>query len=147
MRLEDAIYKILAANAGVSALVGTRIYEGVPVQSASYPLISFRRDQREADGLLTGKFTAGPPKYRIAIYCAAKGTDGSKKSKNVADAVRVCLQGYSGVETDTLASPVTTITIHRIWPGLHTELPYVDQTQTYEFLSEFDVWASEAQPD
>lgn len=92
MTLQAFLYSYLTANAGVSAIVGTRVYESLVPQGAAYPAISYSLVSRsgEADSLDGADEQAV---YRMQVNCWA--TSGVNRQA-LASAVRSALNGYVG---------------------------------------------------
>lgn len=89
--IEGAIYYLLAADATVSGLVGTRIYPNLVPQAASLPAITYQQisgvREHTADG------ADGIVESRFQINCWASTYTGAK---SLSDAVRKELDGYKG---------------------------------------------------
>lgn len=88
LELQGAIVGRLKADAGVIALVGTRIYDPVP-STQTFPYVSFGpRDSLSDDAdCITG--------FEITMQIDAwSRTSGFKEALQIADAVRTCLAGY-----------------------------------------------------
>ena len=67
MSLETGLYTVLTGDAGVSALVGTRIYPEIMPQGVTYPAISYQRVSTVRTAMLSGvdDFT----QVRIVVDC------------------------------------------------------------------------------
>lgn len=138
MLLKQAIYQLLANNAGVNAVAVARIYPGTLPQTVVYPAIAYRKIiPRPPDPILSSK-TTGPTESHFIFYSVAQGTVGAKTAERLSEAVRLCLQGYSGLVTLTDSSPVETFQIHGIfWQG--DEDAYDDKTQTHQVASVYSI--------
>jgi hypothetical protein len=99
MRIEVALRSILLADAGVAAIVGTRIYRNKLPQNVTYPAIRYQListpwgEYRTVDGAAVDY-----AKPRFQIDCWATAADGELA---LADAVFAALEGYHG----TFGSP------------------------------------------
>ncbi len=104
--IESAIRSILLANAAVAALVGTRIYTGVPSQRPTQPYITLTKVDKLSDVILDG--TVGSNKLRMQVDCWAQdgiGTAGADNVRALTNAVngsddqstRGALHGYAGL--------------------------------------------------
>jgi len=94
---EAAVVAILELDAGVTALVGTRIYPKVLPQNVTYPAIRYQRisTARGQFRVMTrsgGKATRQQPRFQLDSYGL---TESSVQA--VAAAVRAALDGYAGV--------------------------------------------------
>ena len=92
MSLQAFIFSLLSTDVTVSAIAGTRVYEGVIPQGAAYPAISYSMISRdgEADSL------DGPDESvvrRVQVNCYA--TTGVSR-QSLADAVREAMNGIAG---------------------------------------------------
>lgn len=89
--MHAAIYSILAANAGVTALVSTRIYKGKAPQNAAYPCLVFGRDSLDyVDGI---RQSADLRLSDYEILCVA---DTYHAADALAKAARDALNRYTG---------------------------------------------------
>lgn len=145
MLVEEALYKLLSANPGLSSLVSARIFPGVLAQTVTYPAIAYRVVGRDHVERLESRASGGLANSRIRFFSVAKGgVLAYAMAKAVDEALRLALQGFSGEISDG-ASPETTLTIDGIFP-ISTLDFYDDPTQTHQIASDFDVWATEQQP-
>lgn len=92
MSLQGAMYEELKADAGVSALVGARIYPVTAPQEADLPLLTLQRIDRPRERHQGGD--AKLPHPRIQVNCWAETEIGADQ---LAEAVRGCLDEFSGV--------------------------------------------------
>jgi hypothetical protein len=85
--LQQAVYAALAADAGVAALAGARIYDAVP-REAAFPYLVIG-DGSEADwSTKTDRGSA----VTLIIRAWSRGA-GQKEARQLAEAVRACLDG------------------------------------------------------
>lgn len=91
MNIEEALYAHLVADAGVAALISTRVYPLSIAQDVALPAIAYQRISGPRQ-----RYHSGPSamaEARIQITCqAAKYT----QAKALAKAVRLAMDGYSG---------------------------------------------------
>jgi len=92
MNIEEALYLHLIAEAGVSALVGTRIYPNVAPQEIAKPNLAYQRISATREMYHAGP--AGLAEARFQFTCTA-GT--YRSAKAVINALRQALDGYSGM--------------------------------------------------
>ena len=101
VRPEAALRQILIANAGVAAIVGTRVYRNKLPQNVTYPAIRFQLISTPwAEYKTVDNAPVDYAKPRFQIDCFAVVADGELA---LADAVRAGLDGYHG----TVDSPAT----------------------------------------
>lgn len=91
MTLEEGLVAYLAANEGVAALVGTRIYPLVVPQDAALPALAYQRISSPREHVHTG--ASGLVRARIQVTNVG-GTYSAAKA--LAETVRVAMDGYSG---------------------------------------------------
>lgn len=93
MRIEEALYAHLSTHAGLTALVGTRIYPQRLPQTPTLPAVTFFRVSgptiQDFDG--TAKTRA-----RFQLDCWAEGDTAYADAHEVADQVIAALDGYGG---------------------------------------------------
>lgn len=142
--VEEALSIVLRGNAGLVALVSTRITPGVLTQTSLYPALVYRLVDREHFTHLEGRTATGLARSTFRFFSTGKGANAYSDAKRVNEALRLCLFGFRGTVSNT-ASPVVTLDIQNIEPGRTDEF-YDDPTQTWQVRSDYDVWASEAIP-
>jgi hypothetical protein len=91
MKIEEALYAHLTANAGVLALVSTRVYPLVIPQDIALPAIAYQRISGPRE--LAHDGPTGMARARIQITCQAATYTAAKA---VAEAVRLALDGFRG---------------------------------------------------
>ncbi len=89
--MEKGLVSHLENDAGVAAIVGSRIYPEPAPQNASYPLIVYTRITGTHEHDLQG--AAGLCEARYQLRCWAESRSAVKA---LAEAVRLALQGFSG---------------------------------------------------
>jgi len=92
--LQALIYNRLTTNAGVTAIVGTRVYDN-PIGKDVFPYISFGpSDVVEDDAdCVTGRIET------VQIDCWSRYQGGFREVKDLADAVKKALHRYAGALT------------------------------------------------
>ncbi len=139
--LADSLYKKLTSDAGVSALVSTRVYpllipQQVYDEVTKQPCLVYTIDT-DARGITFGG-SENLIRARVQIDCYAKTF---AASQNLAAAVRDCLIDLSGVLTDN-ASPVGSVNVQHTF--LDGELSSVEEDPgLYRVLQRYVVWYDE----
>lgn len=92
MSIEAGLYAYLTADAGVSAVIGNRLYplaipQGATLPAAAYQRISYRN-------LLAHDGVTNYATVRVQITCTADTYD---SAKSASEAIRQACDGYSGV--------------------------------------------------
>lgn len=135
MDIEDAIYEILKADAGVTAIVSGRIFGGVIRETLkTFPVVLYRSDGgRRPVRTLDGGCTL--VEQRIHVFSAARGM---ADASDLDYAIHSALDEFSGTVSNG-GSPEQTIDIQGIFSGdLSHEHDYVDTTELHQFVSEFN---------
>lgn len=131
---EAVLRSALVANGTVSGLIGSRVYPVLAPATASLPLVTWRRTgiQREQ----TFNAPMGVP--RVTVEFSIYGTT-YEQAREVADAMRVCLDGYGGTADNTEVKQTS----------LETEsddfvtLAGADMPPVYQITQTYDVWWQE----
>lgn len=142
MNVQEALYLRMTADAGVSAIATGGIWNGVLSQDALYPAIAYRRMDKETPLRLESRGHSGIAGHRFRFYSAAQQQDDATE---LDEALRLCLHGFSGTITNTDLSPDESLDIQGIFQTNTFDF-YDDPTQTYQVISDYDVWAEEPRP-
>ncbi len=144
MQVEEALYKLLRDNDAVAAIVDDRIYPTILDREVDYPAIAYRHvpSGEHIAGLLG---SSGLKRSRFRIFSTArKVASGYAVSIQLAEAVRLALQGFRGeVFHDTLSESVF---IQNIIAESSHDL-YDDKTETFQRAEDFDIWVQEPRPE
>lgn len=132
MNAEKAIHARLAAVAGVSSLVGSRIYPVKAPQNATFPLVVYQRISGERDDPLAD--ASGLCSARIQISCHASGTNPYDGVKALASQVRQALQKARGTFGGVVVDDITIETDQDI---------YDPQTEDFFVAIDVIVWHRE----
>ena len=99
MRVEEVVRARLLASAGVSSLVGTRIYQLLLQQGVTYPAIRVQLISEPRDYHLRGADGSVRSRVQIDAYAqATSGVDPYDVAGDIADAVREALTGVAPFE-------------------------------------------------
>lgn len=91
MQCEIALVNVLKNDAGVAAIVGTRIYPDPAPQDAPRPLISYWRVSTQRIQSHDGAISIARPRIQVNSV-----GDTYLSAKTLANAVRTALDGYRG---------------------------------------------------
>lgn len=148
MYVEEALFKLLTEDAGVSPLIGTRIYPGDLTETTTYPAIAVRTETDTPEPVLDSR-VVGVPQKNFDFYVCSKGprndAQAYRQLRRVVEAMRLCLQGYSGVVGDAL-SPESFVTIQGIFRDVENDIPYDDKTGTHRSIARYNVRYVETHP-
>jgi len=128
--VEAGIFARLSGQAGVTNLVGKRIYGGIAPQDSTMPHITyFKVSEYQPHSMIVD---SGPirPRIQVDIWSTGYG-----QSKAIARAVRTALQDYSGTTGG--------ITFQRIFFEDENELPEIDpgtQAVTHHVAQDYFAW-------
>ena len=90
MSIGKAIYGILAANASVSALVGTRIYPDLAVQDTAFPFVVY-----QVEGTVPSDTKDGVSKLDMVDFSVMAYAKTYTSAQDIAEACRTALDRYS----------------------------------------------------
>lgn len=90
MSAESALIAALQANAGVAALVSTRVFIAGGRQGADYPYVTIQRISTEGAAYLDGPSTLEWPRFQIDCWSPVGLT-----ALAVSEAIRVAIDGVS----------------------------------------------------
>lgn len=134
---EAATYTVLSGDAGVSALVASRIYPVRAPQDATFPYVTFQLVS-EADRLQSlAHAISGLVAKRMQVDCFSETY---AECKSLADAVRLALDRYNGTSGgDTIQ-------------GSHLESQFDDfepvqggaEKDVYRIIMDFVMWLQES---
>lgn len=119
MTMEASLFSFLTGNAGIAALIGTRVYPGIIPQSGVQPCIVYNKSSRSRQQLFCG--TDGLLLTRLEIDCYA---DSYIQSVALANAVTSALQDFSGDMNGTTVPRIfleNEIDLSDIEPGLYRQ--------------------------
>ena len=100
--IEEGLFAYLSANAGVSALVSTRIYPNKLPQTVTLPALTYQRidSPRVHSHDSSGSVGTARPRFQFDCWATTYAA-----AKALSDALRGALNGYKGTMGTT--SPVT----------------------------------------
>lgn len=90
MKIHEALFAFLTANAGLAALVGTRVYRNKLPQKPTYPAIRYFQASGSEEYSHSG--ASNWPTPRLQFDCMAPG---STEASAVEAALRAALDGFS----------------------------------------------------
>lgn len=134
MTIEEALYAELAGYAGLSALVGTRIYPMRLPENATLPGVIYYRMSSGRENDFTGATGLAHPTFRVQVWA-----DDYKEAHTVATQVRKALDGNTsqwGGGSGVWASGRLMNDVDLLDPDL--------ETPAYGVAMDFEVWHSEA---
>ena len=136
LTLEEGLVAGLAANAGISTLVSTRVYNLRIPQGATFPLITIARvsTPRIITHDSSGSGGTAYPRMQIDAWASTH-----KVAKQITDAIRAYLNGLKATITSGADSVVIQAAI------VDQETPEYDtEINLYRGRSEYIVWHVEA---
>lgn len=111
MTIEKDIHYALANDADVSALVSSRIYPLKLPQGWTLPAVTYQRVSGYREHCLSG--ASGRARPRFQIDCWASDYD---DVKDLADKVRLCLDGFKGdINTESDVGGITLEADRDLW--------------------------------
>ena len=131
---EAVLRTALVANAAVTALVGSRIYPVLAPASAVLPFVTWRRTAIERSQTLGSPMGTPRVSVEYSIYATTY-----EQARDVADAMRVCLDGYGGTADNT---EVKQTSLENESDDFVT-LAGADMPPVYQITQTFDIWWQE----
>jgi hypothetical protein len=129
--IEAALYNIMQADAGLTALVSTRVSPAKKPQGTAYPAITFF--QVSGPRVRAMPADSGDVRARFQVDSWGDGADeadGFGSAQSVKEQVRSALQRYSATE------PTSGVVIHDIF--LDNELfEYEDVTELFHYIQDY----------
>lgn len=99
---EAAIRSALVSNAGVAAIIGSKVYPVLAPASAGLPFLTWRRISVQRQQGLSGPI--GMPSVLLSVDLFAETYEGVRE---LADAVRLCLDGWGGTTNNVRVANVS----------------------------------------
>lgn len=97
MRMDEALYSYLSTHAGLSALVGTRIYPVKLPQNVSLPAVTYQKISGHRVHAMQTDPGYASPRFQISCWAVDSATEsGYDIVKAVAEQARAALQDYRG---------------------------------------------------
>ncbi len=144
MLVEEALFQLLSESSDVGAIVADRIRPVILDINEVYPALAYREvPGGEHIEHLDG--ASGLKRSRFRIFATARKVEaGYKTAIELAEAVRLALEGFTGTVTNS-ASPPETLEIRNISALTHHDL-YDDPTATFQRAQDYDIWSREPIP-
>jgi Protein of unknown function (DUF3168) len=122
--LPNGLFSLLTADAGISALIGTRVYPVVLPENPTLPALLYKFVGGQSDPTLD---TSGEQKLRLELDCYGASFDDASALR---DAVTAALNGYQG----TLSDGTFLQNAWRLSPGVDF---FEDEPRQYRCMVEF----------
>ena len=138
MTVEEAVIDRLVTTAGVTALVGTRVYQFVLPQKPTLPAIRVQLVSDPRSYHLRGVNGLERSRVQVDAYAAVtSGSDPYASAEAVADAIDTALSGVAFETSDSPSSRAVTASF-RI-----TRMPIYESEELRQvrMLQDFDVWS------
>ncbi len=131
----------------MSAVATGGVWAGVLKQTTNYPAVAYRKVSHETQPRLNERGHSGLAMSRFRFFSTANLASGFgyDLATQLDEAIRLCLHGFKGTVTDDSISPPATLEVFGIFQASSFDF-YDDPTQTYQVISDYDVWAEETQP-
>ena len=68
MTIEQDLYDVLVAHAGLSALVGTRIYQIKFPSGTAFPCVTFQMISEPTEQVVNGTIVGSSPRYQLTAW-------------------------------------------------------------------------------
>lgn len=147
MLVEEALVQILRADAGLVALVGTRISPNYLVQATAYPALYYEQTDEVEQAMLQSPGATGLVTAVFDLIAVSKGVGNVADCKRTAEAARKALIGFQGGAVADPLDVSRSIEVQKIFPAdVGTDHEYDPVSQIYRFARSFNVWAVKAIP-
>ncbi len=133
MTIEEGLYSYLSGYAGLTALVGTRIYPLVMPQNVTMPAIRYQRISSSRIYSHDGPNKLTHPRFQFSCFAESYAT-----AKAVANQVRFALAGYQGT-----MGGAGGVTVQFAIVDDEVDL-YEDETKLHHVAVDVVVWHEEA---
>lgn len=141
MSLKDALYEELKDNAGVSALVSTRVYSTVAPEGAALPFVVFQQLGGDHDHHMGGANGLTRREIQIAYYA-----NKPKDAEAGGEAIRDAIDGFHG----TMGTVVTAnVRMSHLGSAIDTFEPAADSKHTksvYGINQSWSFWHTDTVP-
>lgn len=131
---EAVLRAALVSSTSVTTLVGTRIFPVLAPASASLPFVTWRRTAIDREQTLTAPMGVPRVSVDFSIYAVTY-----EQARDVADAMRVRLDGYGGTSDNT---EVKQTSLENESDDFVT-LAGADMPPVYQVTQSYDVWWQE----
>jgi hypothetical protein len=131
---EAVLRTALVGTTAVTSLVGARIYPVLAPASAALPFVTWRRSGIQREQTLAGPM--GLP--RVTVEYSIYGTT-YEEARQVADAMRVVLDGYGGTSDNTTVRQTSL----EDESDDFVQLAGADLPPVYQVTQRYDCWWSE----
>jgi len=131
---EAVLRTALVGTTAVTSLVSTRIYPVLAPASASLPFVTWRRSGISREQTLSGPMGVPRVSVEFAIYGSTY-----EQARDVADAMRLVLDGYGGTSNNT---EVKQASLEQESDDFVT-LTGADLPPVYQITQSYDVWWQE----
>lgn len=123
MSIGKVIYNVLKDNAGVSALVGTKIYPMVAPQGTASPLVVYQRIDNDPNDTKTGTSKLDFHRVQITAWGAT-----NTEAESLDDAIRTAIDRYEGTVSGVVVDGVQ---------YLNTTDTYDENAEEYGKISDY----------
>lgn len=132
MKIEEALFSHLKSHAGLSALVGTRIYPQIMPQGVTMPAVTYQKISGPREYSHGGPSELAHPRFQLSCWAKNYST-----AKDIAEQVRLALQAYRGT-----MGGAGGVTVYGAFLENEIDL-YESDTRLYHIPVDFSIWHKE----
>lgn len=137
MEINEALYSYLTGYAGLSGLVGTRLYIDFLPQSPTYPAIAYQHvSEEEIDTFNQPSSTLIAVTYQFSCYGTTR-----KSSLAVAKQLRLAFKNYSGLTGGTGGVTISAVTKESKITDIETD--NTGRIIAHSTILDFKIWYQE----
>lgn len=108
--IEQALYSRITSDSTIAALIGTRFFPNQIPQGQKLPAVIYKQEKGDREHIMAGAVGLVNSQYSITCYA-----ESYSQAKELSEAVRKCLDGYSGT--------VESVSIEGIFLEDETDVP------------------------
>lgn len=97
----EALYARATAHAGLTALIGTRVYPGTLPQSTALPAVAYSRISRSRESVMGVDTDLARARYQLTAFARTP-----LAAKNVIEQIRACFQRWRGTAAAVVVDDV-----------------------------------------
>ncbi len=127
MAIEADLFAALTGHAGLSALVGSRVYPLILPQNPTYPAVTYQRISTPMAQVVTGAVAAASTRFQVNVWANTYSS-----AVNVAAQIRAALLAMTGA----------TVTVHEVLLDNETE-GWADESGIYSRILDVIILHSE----
>ena len=137
MRIDEAVYTYLSGYAGLTALVGKRIYPDIAPQQAIYPCLTYQMlSEEEVNTFTQPNSTMIGVVFSFSVWGSTRAS-----SKAASEQLRLAFKNYSGVTGGV--GGVTVSGVEKLGSISDIDIDSDGKIIAYKTIMDFKIWYQE----